>query len=262
MQCSKIKNGKYTVTIKFNGDLCSKIKDALHKETGFKDVCCIDRNNFNYESETILPLDIENAEKQKILMVFGNPAIHSVEKGMFYFSKTPKFNKDKQRREYSKHQMWGKLEKAGLIKNVDAKGTKSLDKRIKEADARRDLILKGKTCDQYLLGLTTFYSLPTPVTGYYGNVEGVKRVFGKTILPEIQEQEIKRILGYAFAKEALLIFEQKITYEIFKSKAPDKIKYAYWPGVAAMTKGSGGKDLKRIIFKYIGKFSKHPNAIK
>jgi len=247
MECSEIKNGKYTVTIKFKGDLSSKIKDALHKEPEFKKVCCIDGNNFKYKSETILPLDSENTGKQKILMVFGNPAIHSVEKGMFYFSKTPKLN------EYSKHQMWGKLEKAGLIKNVDAKDTKSLEKRKKEADARRELILKGKTCDQYLLGLNTFYSLPTPVTGYYKNVEGVKRVFGKTILPEIQEQEIKRILGYEFSKEALLIFAQKSTYEIFKSKAPGKIKYTYWPGVSVMRTGSGGKYLKRIIFKYIGK---------
>lgn len=254
MQCSEIKNGKYTVTIKLNDHLCSKIKETLNKKPEFKKVCCIDRNNFKYESETILPLDAENTEKQKILMVFGNPAIHSVEKGMFYFSKAPKFNKEKQGKEYSKHQMWGKLEKAGLIKNVDAKGTKSLDKRKKEADARRDLILKGKTCDQYLLGLTTFYSLPTPVTGYYKNVEGVKRVFGKTILPEIQEQEIKRIFSYEFAKEALLIFVQKSTFEIFKSKAQGKIKYTYWPGVAARRKGSGGKNLKRIIFEYMGNF--------
>jgi len=252
MKFSEIKNGKYTVTIKLKADLRSKIKDALHKKPEFKKVCCIDRNNFKYESETILPLDTENAGKQKILMVFGNPAIHSVEKGMFYFSKAPKFNKEKQGKEYSKHQMWGKLEKAGLIKNVDAKGEKNIDMRNKEADARRELILQGKTCDQYLLGLTTFYSLPTPVTGYYKNVEGVKRVFGKTILPEIQKQEIKRILGYEFAKEALLIFAQKSTYEIFKSKAQVKIKYAYWHGVAMMRKGSGGKDLKRIIFEYMG----------
>jgi len=248
MECSEIKNGKYTVIIKLNDHLCSKIKETLNKKPEFKKVCCIDRNNFKYESETILPLDSENTGKQKILMVFGNPAIHSVEKGMFYFSKTPKLS------EYSKHQMWGKLEKAGLIKNVDSKGKKSLDKRIKEADSRRELILKGKTCDQYLLGLTTFYSLPTPVVGDYKNVEGVKSVFGKTRLPEIQEQEIKRILGYEFAKEALLIFVQKSTYEIFKSKAPGKIKYAYWPGVAVMRKGSGGKDLKKMISKYMGNF--------
>ncbi len=33
-------------------------------------------------------------------------------------------------------------------------------------------------------------------------------------------------------------------------------------GVAMMRTDSGRKDLKRIIFKYIGKISKHPNAIK
>lgn len=54
--------------------------------------------------------------------------------------------------------------------------------------------------------------------------------------------------------EAILIFVQKSTYEIFKSKAPGKIKYAYWPGVSMMRKGSGGKDLKRIISKYMGNF--------
>jgi len=47
MECSEIKNGKYTVTIKFKGDLRSKIKEVLHKEPEFKKICCIDGNIFH-----------------------------------------------------------------------------------------------------------------------------------------------------------------------------------------------------------------------
>ena len=248
MKFSEIKNGKYTVSIKLEEDVSSKISKDFEEEPEFKDICSLNGNIFEYESEAILPYDSDNINgKDKILMVFGNPAINSVKHGMFYFSKKPKLNSSGDGYSFSKHQMWTKLEKADLIINVDDNSSDSLVARQKEAAVRRTLILDGKSSDNYLLGLTTFYSLPTPVIGKYKNVDGVKKVFGEELLLKIQAAEIKRISEYHFSKNATLIFVQKSTYEIFQAKAPNNIQSYYWPGVAMMKKGSSGDDLKKLL---------------
>ena len=180
-------------------------------------------------------------------MVFGNPAINSVKNGMFYFSKNPKEDPGGNRKKFAKHQMWIKLEKAGLIRNVDVNDEDSFKARKKEAEERKKLIHEGSTLNKYLVGLTTFYSFPTPVTGKYKNVAGVKKVFGQKLLEDIQCEEIKRLQGYEHFKNAFLIFVQKSTYEIYKLKVGDSPEVFYWPGVARVQKGSGGEDLKKIL---------------
>ncbi len=143
--------------------------------------------------------------------------------------------------------MWSKLEKAELIDHVNTNCIDSLQARQEEANIRRSLILEGKTADKFQIGLTTLYSFPTPVIGKFKNVEGIKKVFGKKILNTINHEEIKRILEYHFSKNAILIFVQKSTYEIFKENFSGDIQYYYWPGVAMMKSGSSGFDLKNLL---------------
>lgn len=241
-------DGIYKVKMHLDEEDASRIRDVLDAEPEFKQICGIKRNTLEYKSETVLPLDgVSSRGKQKILMVFGNPAINSVDKGMFYFSKNPKEGSGGNKIVFAKHQMWSKLEKAGLIKNVDVNDEDSFKARKKEAEIRKKLILEGSTSNKYLVGLTTFYSFPTPVKGKYKNVAGVKRVFGKKLLEEIQREEIKRLQGYKHFKNACLIFVQKTTFEIYKLKVGKRSKVPYWPGVAIMRKGSGGEDLKKIL---------------
>lgn len=248
MKFYKPNDGIYKVKIHLDEEDSSRIRDILDAEPEFKKVCGIKRNILEYKSETVLPLDdISSKGKQKILMVFGNPAINSVDKGMFYFSKNPKEGPGGNRKIFAKHQMWSKLEKAWLIRNVDVNDEDSFKARKKEAEERKKLILEGSTLNKCLVGLTTFYSFPTPVTGKYKNVAGVKKVFGQKLLEDIQCEEIKRLQGYEHFKNAFLIFAQKSTYEIYKLKVGDSPEVLYWPGVAIMRKGSGGEDLKKIL---------------
>lgn len=243
-------DGIYKVEMKLDEEDSFRIRNILKEESEFKKLCKIKGKSLEYKSETVLPLDgVSSRGKQKILMVFGNPAINSVDKGMFYFSKNPKEGSGGNKIVFAKHQMWSKLEKAGFIKNVDVNDEDSFKARKKEAEKRKKLILEGSTSNKYLVGLTTFYSFPTPVKGKYKNVAGVKRVFGKKLLEEIQREEIKRLQAYKHFKNACLIFAQKSTYEIYKSKVGDGSKVRYWPGVAMMRKGSGGDGLKEILKK-------------
>ena len=248
MKFFKPNDGIYKVKMHLDKKDSSRIRDILKEAPEFKKNCNIKGETLEYTSETVLPLDdVSSKGKQKILMVFGNPAINSVDKGMFYFSKKPKEDLGGDRKKFAKHQMWSKLEKAGLIRNVNVNNQDSFKAREMEAEERKRLILKGNTLNKYLVGLTTFYSFPTPVTGKYKNVAGVKKVFGQKLLDEIQCEEIKRLQGYEHFKNAFLIFVQKSTYEIYKSKVGDGSKVRYWPGVAMMKRGSGGEDLKKTL---------------
>ena len=178
-------------------------------------------------------------------MVFGNPATISIKHGMFYFS-----NKG-----FSRHTMWSKLQEAGLIEavNHDDKNIPLRKRRKLEADERRKMILNGSSSDKYLLGLTTFYSFPTPVTGKYANVAGVTKLFG-SILSKINDMEIDRLLSYPFSRNTTLVFVQKSSYDVFKDLKPAKIKkinrYIYWPAVSRKKDvPKKGRDLEAMLRK-------------
>lgn len=252
---SGIVNGQYFVKIDLNNclepsqitTLKSQLKtipkeDPFFKITGTNPICSLKKGILTYRSETILPLTSKR-NKEKVLIVFGNPAAISIKHEMFYFS-----NKS-----LSRHTMWSKLQEAGLMKSVnhDDKDLPLLKRRKLEAEERRKQILNGSSSDKYLLGLTTFYSFPTPVIGKYANVAGVKKLF-RSVLSEINKMELKRIFSYRFTKNATLVFVQKDTYEIFRSLKPSKInRYIYWPAVSRKTTvAKRGSDLALKLIGY------------
>jgi len=227
-QISKIIDGQYTVKIDLKAGLESSqiatlesnlmdIRDSsfLLNKSGL--LCSFRNGMLTYKSETILPL-IHMRNKEKILMVFGNPATHSIKYGMFYFS-SGNFRRHTIRRKF-------------------------------EAGQRRKLLLHGTTSKKYLLGLTVFYSFPTPVIQKYrfSNVAGVKRLF-HPILSEINQMEFNRILSYSFTKNATLVFVQKDTFKIFSSLNPSKINGCiYWPAVSRRKdERKKGSDLAKML---------------
>jgi len=156
---SKILTGQYTVTINLRGipnsekfqDLRKIIKE-IADDCGEKigDIYKYDGNKLTYTSETLFPPK-RYVNKQKVLIVFGNPAVHSIKNKMFFFS----------RANNHRHGMWGKLEKANLIKRVRINDEDRLLARRREAAERKKLILSSKASEKYCLGLTTFFSFPT-----------------------------------------------------------------------------------------------------
>ena len=113
---SRISKGQYTVSIDLRGFLNSEelkdfkknIKDLFNDcEDDIGDIYKYDGNKLTYTSETLFPPK-RYVNKQKVLIVFGNPAFHSIKKKMFFFS----------RAKNQRHGMWAKLEKANLIKPV------------------------------------------------------------------------------------------------------------------------------------------------
>jgi hypothetical protein len=236
IKCSEISDGQYTVSIDLRCIHNSKIFKNLEKiiketsndcDDDIGDIYKFDGNKLTYRSETLFPPE-KNVNKQKVLIVFGNPAFHSVKYGMFFFS----------RANNHRHGMWGKLQKANLIKTVRFSDDNLCLARKKEAEERKKLISAGKASEIFTLGMTTFYSFPTPVEGRFRDVQGVEKLFRPVLEDIIIPFEVHRILKYAFTQDAILVFVQKSSYEAFKRHSGQSA--LFWP---LMFKNSSGEYL-------------------
>jgi len=250
---SKIKDGQYEVTVNISTclsrDSISLLKQNImnisEHDSLFSSMCQLKGDTLRYTSETILP-SCQKDKRKKILLVFGNPAMHSIDKGMFFFSK----------KDGSRHPMWRKLHKANLVQYVTGSNTgrsTKIEQRKMEASRRRESLLNGTSSEKYLIGLSTFYSFPTPVTPQYrfSNVAGVERIF-QHFLSDIHDMEVNRLISYPISQNAFFIFTQKTSYETFLSNVKTKRwilnnKVLYWPAVSRKAHESSGEWLKNTL---------------
>lgn len=242
LQFGEVKNGQYRVKAGLStlpDKVKNKLKDYINYETpkgeDFKKIGDLQGNTLTYTSETLLPGKYDS-QKQRVLVVLGNPAIHSITNKMFFFSRV----------DGKRHSFWGKLERAGLLPVVEKEGKNGVKE---EAEERKRLIHKGNTSEEFVLGLTTFYSFPTPVKGPYKDVAGIEKIFGKETIKDIQEDEYKRIKSYPFSKGTILVFTQESSHKFFKAQIKKEGKHPFklikhWP---IRGKGSGGKILKDFL---------------
>ncbi|HLA27362.1 MAG TPA: hypothetical protein VJZ49_05655 [Syntrophales bacterium] len=209
---SPISNGQYHVRIHLDKwmnieqirDLQARY-DVFHKEDPhFWKVCKLYGDVLCYKSETLFPFaKALTTKKKKVLMVLGNPATHSVAKGMFFFSMGNEENGSEE-----PHNFWIRLEKAGLIEEL---WHQSLEEA---ARTRKWLIQTGLLSQDYLFGLTTFYSFPTPGMRKYkhNNIEGVGYFFGPAI-QFVEQMEYERLNSYikscSFLSKAVIVCRGK-----------------------------------------------------
>jgi len=235
-QISPVLNGHYKVTIDLSKWLpqyelsafAQEIQRIASEDDDFEALCSLNGSVLQYTSESLFP-EIINQQKKKVLIVLGNPATHSVAGGMFFYSRS----------DGNRHQFWGKLAEAGLMPRV------KLNSLEQEAIMRKKIILEGATSHRYLLGLTTFYSFPTPVHGTYQDSKGVETLF-RAVLNKIQLMELERLLSYPFSHDALFVFTQKSSYHRAMS-AMRGGKTAYWP---LRGSGSSGIDLLATLNQF------------
>lgn len=197
-------------------------------DSAFADICTLKNGILRYESISLLPPKT-NVKKQKVLLVLGNPSISSVANGMIFYA----------RRDGGRHGFWSKLAKARLMTPV------ADDNRRREADNRRTRLLEDDVSLRYSLGITTFYSFPTPGSDdqpYCGSA-GVEKIF-EPVLKQIRLREIRRLLHHPFIDGSILVFTRKSLLEHFYKTTG--IKPAHWP---IRGKDSRGEELARILSK-------------
>ena len=254
---SEIVNGQYTVTINLDKWMSEEIstfekryREIYEEDDEFKKVGSLNNHILKYKSESIFPLaDKIDPKKKRVMIIFGNPATTSVAKGMFFYSRG---------REGHRHQLWGKLDKAGLLSKEICE--KFNDREI-EANRIRHAIIEGSTSQDYILSLTTFYSFPTPVKPQdtegkkqypartkYGDAAGVEKLF-KSVLTKLQREEIDRLNHYPFGKGATWICTQKSSYEYIQEARNNSSRVEYWPMSSRKREEGSGKCLRKILTK-------------
>ena len=222
--------------------------DEMKKNKDFNKICKFNREKLEYTSETLLPSS-ENIDdnKTKVLFILGNPATHSIINKMFYYSQT---------NEKKRHGFWKKLYNGGLldseleIRKLTEHCTNDKTEILKiEACKRREYILSGNTSNHFVLGLTTFYSLPTPVGK---NVKAVEDLFKGTtnnekLLNQIRKEELKRIQSYNFTTNAIWVFTQGSSYRFVRNTEEKCLEsLLYWPMFERSNKSSG-EYLKKML---------------
>lgn len=192
----------------------------------FTDICTLKNGVLRYESISIIPPKT-SSKKQKVLLVLGNPSIMSVKHGMLFYS----------RRDGGRHGFWSKLARASLVAPVVE------HTRAREADQRWAQLLEDNASPTYSVGLTTFYSFPTPGSDdepFCGSA-GVERLF-EPVLKQIRLQETRRLLSQPFIDDSILVFTRKSLLKQFYQTTG--IKPSHWP---IRGENSGGEELADLL---------------
>lgn len=139
------------------------------------------RNKLTYQSEQVIPS--KRDRRPPLLLVFGNPASHSVQSGMFFAFKGGKENP-----------FWKALLcRAGVLdfgpetRIEDEEANMRRLKRMTEVDYR----------SPFRIGLCVYISMPSCAGGLWSGVAGIRKLLGASPLKRLEAYETERILEVA-----------------------------------------------------------------
>lgn len=174
-----------------------------------------------YRSECIIPEKRDS--RTPLLLVFGNPASHSVDSEMF-------FSFEGNKRE---HRLWNVLREAGFLSftpdKSELKSISTMDLEERNQLRKKQLYNLGYD-SPFRLGLAVFYSMPTPASSSqkgskWGGVTGLYRLFRKKALLRIGECERDRVEGlireFVSPKGAVIAFQKDAYLGIKSLASPD-----------------------------------------
>ncbi len=169
------------------GDLESKITKYLKYKD--KSIFRFDAvNKLIYETEVLIPK--VNKNRLNILMVLGNPAVHSVAERMFF-----SYEKTGVKGKWREHRFWRALRECGVLKFDGDLENPNCENIEKINACKRDWLLNGKYESKFNTFLLPYFSFPTPASRKYNGVAGIRQIVGKKIFKEMKEFEFRRFKG-------------------------------------------------------------------
>jgi len=160
-------------------------------------------NNLEYLSESWIPTKKDN--RPPLLLLFGNPAPHSVVSRMYFAYE----GKGKEHRVWRIFREVGLLEFEGLnlVSNGSLfGGSESIKKRFYDLDYK----------SPFRLAMVVYFSMPSPPSEpKWSGVGGLHKLFGEKALRIIEREEqkrIKRIISSFLPKKGRIITFQKDAY--------------------------------------------------
>jgi len=146
-----------------------------------------DRNKLVYETEVLIPK--VNKNRLNVLMVLGNPAVHSVAERMF-------FSYEGAEGKWREHRFWRALRECKVLKFNSDLGKPTLQNVEKINACKRDWLLNGKYDSDFNIFLLPYFSFPTPSsTRECNGVAGIRKIVGGKIFREMKELEFRRFKG-------------------------------------------------------------------
>lgn len=179
-----------------------------------------------YATEALTPNTEANKGGINLLLLLGNPAIHSVKEGMFFSYEGKKGKRGGGKKE---HRFWEGLRRCGLYKEPKLPLEMFIgDKYIAAINDRKQKLLKGQYegDHNFNIFLMTYFSFPTPPSKkkdgsiYYSEVAGIKKIFRESDMSKIFED----MLEFEFCRFKHVVSSNKITNVIcFQKGAWDAI---------------------------------------
>jgi hypothetical protein len=161
-------------------------------------------NRLIYQSEQLIPSKRDG--RPPLLLVFGNPASHSVKAGCFFAFKDGRENR------FWKFLLAG----AGVLRFDSEKGISEEEQNSMRA--RQILSLKYES--PFRIGLCVYFSMPSSAGGSWSGVAGLRRLLGGEAWKRVHELERGRILNIArkFIKgDGIVVTFQKDAWEGLRS---------------------------------------------
>jgi hypothetical protein len=158
-----------------------------------------------YRSEQLVPA--KSNGKPPLLLVFGNPATHSVEAGCFFAFKDGRENP-----------FWRSLlGKAGIIKFPSGRGT-----AVREQNATRaKQILSLEYESPFRVGFCVYFSMPSPAGGKHSGVAGIRKLLHTgawRIVIELEKARILHVTRNFMNREGIVVTFQKSAWEGLRSE--------------------------------------------
>jgi len=162
-------------------------------------------NKLTYQSEQLIPT--KRDRRPSLLLVFGNPASHSVQSGMFFAFKGGKENP-----------FWKALLcRAGVLDFGP-------EARIEDEEANRRRLKRMMEVDYrsaFRMGLCVYISMPSSAGGPWSGVAGIRKLFGANPLKRLEAFETERILEVAkrfLTNDGIAVIFQRNAWEGLRSQ--------------------------------------------
>jgi hypothetical protein len=196
-------------------DLESKITKYLkYIDTEHKNIFEYEEGNkLVYKTEVLLPK--VNKSRLNVLMVFGNPAIHSVRERMFF-----SYERTQSEGKWREHRFWRALKDSKILK-FSRNAENPTSQNIKKInDYKRDCLLNGRYESDFNTFFLPYFSFPTPASGEYSGVNGIIRAVGKDMFARMKEFEFRRFEGIVLCNDIknVICFQKSVLKEIKQTK--------------------------------------------
>jgi len=137
------------------------------------------KQTLTYKSEQLIPTKTDS--RPPILLVFGNPAGHSVVNGMFFSSKE----------DGKENRFWKSIMRVSGILDLSFDPHLSFKKLNSQ---RKRHLLKLDYDSPFRIGLCVFISMPSAPSKDYSGVAGIQKLLGTKAMRRLEVAERKRVL--------------------------------------------------------------------